>query len=364
MKPFPFAVLAALTAAVAGAALYAVAVRTTETAPEVAVGAPLMPGLTEHINQVVAMTIAGGGGSVTVARPGPDSDRWTVADKANYPAALDQVRRTILGLDAAKTLEPRTVRPEQYGKLQVDDAGAVHLSLRLADGSALPTVLVGKIVVSPNSDHPVHQFYARRAGEAQSWLAVGQVPSLTIDPMQWVDRTLPAVVARRVMTVTVSRPGVAPLTITRSDAKQPDFTVDGLKAGAKPKQATVNEWASAVEFLSFEDVAKQDPASQPRADTTFTTIRTFDGVVLTVRIDRHDDKPWATFAAEVDSAQAAKAAAQPEAGAPDPVHEVQEIQERTAAWSYRLSEYAAKELAPEADDLTEKPAKPAAPAAP
>ena len=166
------------------------------------------------------------------------------------------------------------------------------------------------------------------------------------------------------MTVTVSRPGVAPLTITRSDAKQPDFTVDGLKAGAKPKQATVNEWASAVEFLSFEDVAKQDPASQPRADTTFTTIRTFDGVVLTVRIDRHDDKPWATFAAEVDSAQAAKAAAQPEAGAPDPVHEVQEIQERTAAWSYRLSEYAAKELAPEADDLTEKPAKPAAPAAP
>ena len=101
MRPFTFVLLATVTAAVAVEAVHMVRDQAADTAPEVTGGAPLVPGLNEHINQVVALTVAGGRGSVTIARSGPDSDRWTVAEKANYPAALDQVRRVILGVDAA-----------------------------------------------------------------------------------------------------------------------------------------------------------------------------------------------------------------------------------------------------------------------
>ena len=360
MRPFTFVLLATVTAAVAVEAVHMVRDQAADTAPEVTGGAPLVPGLNEHINQVVALTVAGGRGSVTIARSGPDSDRWTVAEKANYPAALDQVRRVILGVDAAKTLEPRTSRPDQYSKLQVDEAGAVHVTLRTADGQAVPTLLVGKAVVAASPEHPVHQFYARRDGEAQSWLAVGQLPSLAIDPMQWVERSLPTVATARVMAVTVSRSGVVPLTISRSDAAQQTFTVADLPAGATAKPLKVNELAAAAEFLAFEDVEAVDPAVQPEADSTVTTIRSFDGLVLTIRLDHRDGKSWARFSAALDPARVTKDATSP--GGIDPAQEVKDIQDRTAGWRYRLSDSAAKDLAPSLDDVIDKPAKAETPA--
>ncbi len=362
MKPVPFAILATVTAAVVGAAVYAVVVRTAETAPEVTGGTPLIAGLGDQINQVVELTVSGRGGSVTIARLGPDSDRWTVTEKANYPAALQQVRRTLLALKDARTLEPRTLKPEQYGKLDVDDAGATRVALRTADGQTLPVLLVGKTVASVTPEHPVHQFYARRAGEAQSWLAEGELPQLATDPMPWVDRTLPTLVGDRVMAVTVSRSGAPSLTVVRTEPGQHDFTVEGLPEGAKPKQAKVNELATAADFLSFEDVAKRDPAGQSAAESAVTTLRAFDGEVLTVHINWRDGKPWADVSAELDPVQAAKGGARPAAGAagaPNPAQEVKDVQERTAAWSYRLPDYLAKALAPRADDLTEKANPPA-----
>jgi hypothetical protein len=364
MKPITFAVFAAVTAAVAGAALYTVANRSAETLPEVAGGAPLVPGLTDQINQVVALTVSGAGASVTITRPTPDSDHWSVDEKAGYPAALDQVRQTILAVAGTRTLEPRTIKPEQYSKLQVDDAGAIRVALRTADGRTLPVLLVGKSAASSSPDHPVLHFYARLAGEAQSWLAVGQLPSLSTDPMQWVERSLPGLPEARVRAVTVSRPGVAPLTISRKDAGQKDFTVEGLPADARPNQVRLNQLATVADFLSFDDVAKRDPAILPDADTVVTTLHAFDGEVLTIRIDRRNGKSWASFTAETEAVPTAAPNAPAPAGQPDPAQEVRNTQERTAAWSYRLPDYSAKELTPGVDDLTEKPPAASEPAKP
>ena len=337
-------VLGGVTAAAVVAAVIAVAARNAATAPESAAAGPLVPGLADRINQVTALTVAAGDKTVTISRPNPDSPQWTVAEKAGYPAALEQVRRTVLALAEARTVEPRTAKPEQYAKLGVDDAGATRLTLRTADGKELPGLLIGKAAQSGD-------LYARRAGEPQSWLTDSRLAPPAADPMQWLDRPLPFVARDKVKSVSIARPGAPLLTVGRKTADQKDFTVTGLPKDAKPKQSAVNQQASAAEFLSFEDVTKLDPAAKPDPAAVVATVRAFDGEVLAIRISQRDGKPWATFAASLEPGKTG-----------DVEKTVKDIQTRYAGWSYRLPDYLAKDLTHSADDLTEKAE--AAPAAP
>ena len=336
MKPKSFVILVAATTVCLAAAVYAVATRTADNAPEAADNAPLIPGLSDRLNQVVALTVKSGTGpTTTISRPAADSDAWADQEKAGYPVAADQLRRILLALAEAKTLEPRTARPDQYAKLAVDDAGALRVLLRTADGQTLPALLVGKTATADS-------FYARRTEDARSWLAQGKLAGLAADPMQWLDRSLPALPAERVIAVTVDRPG-AVLSITRKDPKDKDFTVTGLAANAKLNQSVIARVAGAAEFLSFEDVARLDPTEKPTADTVTTTFRTADGDVLAIRIDRHDGKPWANFSGE--------------SGTSTPKLDLA----RFGSWRYRLPDYTAKDLTPGPEDLVEKPAAAAPP---
>ncbi len=347
MKPQSFVILSVATAVVLGAAIVAVVNRTANTSAPVAEGAPLVPGLAEQLNQVVALTVSHDGLVATLARPAADSDVWTVTEKAGYAATLDQVRTTLLALSEAKALEPRTAKPDQYAKIAVDDGGATHVTLRTADGRTLPELLVGKTAGSGNAG----SFYARRVGEAQSWLAEGRVQDLSADPQHWLERTLPAVSADRLIAVTVSRPGGAVLSISRKDLAEKLFTATGLPAGKAPDQAAINRLAASAEFLSFDDVAHLDQAETPAAASVTTTFHTADGETLTIVIDHRDGKSWARFARAGDTAMAKTEAS------------------RYASWRYRLPDYATKELAPDATDLVEKAAPsesqpPGTPAAP
>ena len=342
MNPKRFAVFAGLTLAALTAALLAVHDRDAAPAAEAGVGQPLIPGLSARLNQVTVLVLSGAGQSVTLARPDPESDRWSIVEKSGHPADAAEVRRAILGLAGAKTVEPRTANPEQYPKLAVDEAGATLITLRGADGAELPSLALGKSVAAASPDHP-GSFYARRLAEPQSWLAEGRLPPLAADPMQWLPRELPGMPRARVASVTVARPGAGELAIARNSPETADFIATGLPRATKPRQGKINELAGAAEFLTLEDVAAADPAATP---TVTTTLRSFEGEVLSIRISRRDDQSWASFSATLEGANRS----------PEAARRVAELQARYQGWSYRLPESAARELAPTPDELTE-PAK-------
>ena len=341
--------LAAVTVLVVIAAIIAVTNRSAETAPDTANTGPLVPGLTERLNQVTALVITAGDHSVTISRPDPDSPHWTVAEKAGYPASPDAVRRTLLGLSEARTLEPRTAIPDKYAKLAVDEAHATRITLHTADnqasGQALPVVLIGKPAQGDS-------FYARRAGEAQSWLAEGHLPTPSTTPLSWLDRELPGLARSRVMSVTITRTGTPALIVSRKDAGQTDFAVTGLPAGAltgaKIKQSAANELAGAIEILSFEDVAKAEVESKPAPDVVTARFATFDGEVLTFRTQHRDKQSWVSLTASFEAPKTD--------GKPDEIQRtVQEIQSRYSGWRYRLPETAVKDLTRTAETLIEAP---------
>lgn len=337
-----FLALGGLTAAVVVAAGIAVSARSDRTAGPTEGTGPLLPGLAGRINDVTTLTLAAGGKTVTISRPDATSSAWTVTEKSGYPAALDQVRSTIVGLSAAMAVEPRTADPARYERLGIGEAGAIHLTVRTIDGKELPTLLIGKAAQGGG-------VYARRAGEAQSWLTDSHIGVPATDPMQWLNRELPTIPPDKVLSVTVVRPGAPPLTRSRNDAGQKDFTVSGLPAGAKPKQSAVNEASGVLTYLSFEDVAKDDPPAKPDPAPKVTTIRSADGLILTVRLALHDDNWWATFSATVEPGKSGEVEQTAAA-----------IRARHEGWRYRVTDFTVHTLAPTADDLIEKPEAPPA----
>src|SRR5206468_6175363 len=46
---------------------------------------------------------------------------WAVIEKGNYPAAPGRVRQLLLGLADLTLVEPKTARPELFGRLDLDD---------------------------------------------------------------------------------------------------------------------------------------------------------------------------------------------------------------------------------------------------
>jgi hypothetical protein len=360
MNTRSFALLALFASAVVLSAVIAVGERREAGKPEPA-AAPLVPGLAAGVNQVVALSVQGAGQQVTLSRPGADSAAWRVEERDGYPAAADEVKRTILALAEARTLEPRTAKPELYAKLGVDEpeqkgSSAVRLSLKLADGRVLLPVLLGRSAAAASADHP-GTFYARRAGEAASWLAEGRVSAVPTDPVRWLDRSaLPALPHDRVMSVTTRHPDGTAVTASRTDPDQKDFAATGLPEGAKVRQSTVNFLADALEFPAIEDVGR---AEAPPAEAITTEFRTFDGAVLTLTLVRIEGKPWISLSPAFDAEQAAKGAALNHPGLlPAAAVEaaVKAWAERNAGWRYRLSDYAAADLSRRPEDLVEKEA--------
>jgi hypothetical protein len=342
----------------------AIAVETTRKSDESVGMQPtlLFPGLGAKVGAITAITVAGAKEKLTIVKSNEaDSPSgWAVKEKADYPAKADAVKAAIAGLVDSKAVEPRTDQPDLYGKIGVEDidkpdSKAVRLAVADAGGKELAALLLGTTKSYESGSHPA-QVYVRKPGEARSWLAEGRLEIKT-DPMTWIDREVTKISRDRIMAVEIDQPGGDKVLQSRTDPKQEDWTVTGLPAGAKPKVTDLNGTASALEFLTCENVTKASDVAFDKP--VVATFRSFDGLVVTVKSVKKDGKPWIQLAATYDGAQAAKntptkpaapagdkAAADAASGASskpadDVAKEAAEIQRKFGPWAYQLPDYQA-----------------------
>ena len=301
----------------------------------------LFPGLGAKVGDIAAISVAGAKQKLTIAKLGEAG--WVVKEKSDYPAKPDAVKSAVAGMVDIKAVESRTDQPDLYSKIGVDDidkpdAKAIRLAFTDAGGKGLAALLLGTTKAYGSDSHPA-QIYVRKPGEARSWLAEGRLEIKT-DPMTWIDKELTKISRDRVMSVEVVQPGGDKVLQSRTDGKQENWTVTGLPAGAKPKVTDLNGTASALEFLSCEDVAKAADVSFDKP--VLATFRTFDGLVVTVKSVKKDGKPWIELAASFDAQQAAKAAA----AAPKPANDAaKDAKSVPAAAAGEASDAVAKEAA-------------------
>ncbi|HLT76857.1 MAG TPA: DUF4340 domain-containing protein [Ferrovibrio sp.] len=331
---------------------------------------PLFPGLTAKVNDVAGLEIATSKALFRIER-GESADQWTMPSREGYPVRADLVRKNILGIAGLESIEPRTDKPEHYDLLQVsepdqykpaDDAaksdpGPILVRLTDARPEALASIIVGKVKSYPVGGKP-GQYHVRKPSEARAWLAQG-ILELPADPAQWLVKDLIKVDRARVARATVTHPDGEVLTIVRAPAKPDssgvDFTPDPMPAGLVIKsQFDVNAVAGALNWLSFDDVARADSKDFSKAVTT--EIVTLDGMKVTVRSIPAEDgkKVWVTLAATFDPALAQPdAEVKPE----EAKKQAEEGMARVDGWAYLINESTGRDLTRRLNDLIEPPKK-------
>lgn len=327
--------------------------RQPEVRTEIATGGPLFPDLMNRVNDVTRIDLASSKGTATIAR---DGDLWVVLQKDGYPADPNLVKAAVVGIAQATIVDARTALPDLYDRIGVQDPdtqGSTSTRLTLGAGDKpLASLILGNESGRGGAGQAA-TLYARKPGEAQSWLVRGPAERLEADPMRWVDRTVPRLPRERLASVVIRQPDGTELRLSRPSPADKTFTATGLPEGAQPKASAIDETVGALGYLTFEDVGKADPAWFENGTTA--VFRSFDGLVLTVRQTKHADARWLTFDAAFD-AEAAKAHPGAEGLLKPEEAEAQakDWQARFAGWSYKVYDALGEDFARKPDDVVQK----------
>jgi hypothetical protein len=347
MRAITVAALGVITAITVAGTAVVVAERQPATA--LAKGQRVFPGLEDKLAGAQSIEIAKHDGKFAIVRRG---ETWVVPDKSDYPARADMVRKALVGLAELETVDAKTRNPELYGRLNLQDVAtdgskAVQIAVKDGQDGVLAALLIGKKRSTPvgaSGAGSPEMLYVRKVGDAQTWLAQGQV-EVRDSALDWAQRDIVDVAGDKVASVELDKPGAKPLVVQRDKPDDKDLKIRDMPANKAVKsQWDVNALAGLLESMTFDDVAKDGsfPVGAPKGIDRF---RTKDGLTVTVTLLPKDDETWIKVEAAGEGDAAAKA---------------KEISARTAGWLYKVPDYKRDKLLAKLDDLIQDPPKPEA----
>ena len=382
-----FVILTAVTAVVAVAAI--VVESGTSATTRVTAGEKLFPDLASSLAGVARIEVAEHDKSFTVMRNG---DAWTLRERGGYRVDPDVVKRVLTALVEMETVEAKTDKPASYPRLQVEDVAAkdaksLQIILKNAGGKDLARLLVGKPRES-KTGAAADRLYVRRPGDAQSWL-VRSTLAVDKDPVRWLDRKIVDIGRDRVSRVTTVQPDGARLVIAKDKpGEDGKFALQGtVPAGMKAKSAgDLGAPAGALASLEFDDVKPVAEVEFGKKPVGVAEYRTFDGLVISVKMSEVDGNVWGLVSASVDEASRVvppaaptkpdaakkdetakpgddkasdkKAADEKTAPAAKSLDEVKKdaaaITARVQGWAYKLPSFAVRSFQSKMADMVEK----------
>ena len=259
-----FIVALAAAIVVIAAALFVSHLRGTSE-PE---GGLLMPQLSAQLGSVTSVTIRKGAALPAVMLH-KQADRWTVAQRADYPADIAKLRKLLQSLASARIVEEKTSDPANYHALGVespDAADAIGTEIKIVAPDSTYSIVVGKPSAGGN--------FVRFSQQARG-LLVSPGVSPDAEPRDWIDARLLDIKAAQVKQVEVK------------PARGPSFTRKDTDFGA-------------LVDLSALDVAPADSVDFKGATTANFTLA--DGGVTTLTGVSVQDKHWISVTSSTDSA--------------------------------------------------------------
>jgi hypothetical protein len=355
--------LVGLTAAAVLAVAGAVTVSLTGTSPssDMPSSARLFPSLAGQVNDVGRIAIARKDETVTVVKKG---DTWVVAEKYDYPAAFDKVRKLLVDLAELRPLEQKTSTPSVFATLELEDlseadAKSALVTVKGTDDKDFLALYVGKQRFSRGSSGG-DGTYVRKAGDNQTWLTKGR---LQVDKgvATWLDKIIADVARERIAKVTVVQPDGAKLVVTRSTPAEKNFTIVDMPKNRKAKsEYDVNNLAGPLERLELDDVRPAAEVTAP-AKAGYAELVTFDGLLVRATLVPKDDQVWLQFATQFTPPAAAPSEQDVKDGklkTPDEVKkEAETLAAKTSAWAYRIADWKLDNLRKKVGDLLEEEKK-------
>ena len=286
---------------------------------------PFFPGLESQLQGVARIRVESKKGVLDVVRQ--QGGRWTVPERANYPASLEEVQKSLVGLAALQTIEPKTSRPDWFHYVNLDappKGNGVRISVSDSSGKTIASAIFGATEDIGDSSGAVGIF-ALKSGETQSWL-VRSVFEPKPDPGDWMDKTMVKVDRERIQEVDVAPLSGPAYAARREKPNEPDFKLLHPPSGREPtNEAAADGVASALAGFGFEDV-------RPVGQVDFSkgariTTKTFDGLTVAATVTQIGPDYWAKLVATADPAH------------PEAQREAAQIAAQTSPWAYKLPAY-------------------------
>jgi hypothetical protein len=305
------AVMIAALLAISGA-LY---LSTQRNLPRDPHGLALLPSLAGELNTVSSLTVRKGAAPpVTVHQQG---ERWTVAERADYPADLVKLKKLLLALSDAKIREEKTSNPDSYAIIGVEDPsqpGATGTQIVLTAQNGKLAVIVGKSAGEGT--------FVRRAGEKTSYIVEPGI-SVEAEPRYWIDTRLLDIPTDKIQSIESKPASGAAFSVHRVAASPPKpadnksgspstaapaadkFVLDGVPSGRQAADSqTLAPSPAHFSNLNVEDVV---PAGDIDFSRPSTVTVLADGNVITFTGAVIGDKRWVKVAAPKDATLSAKA---------------------------------------------------------
>lgn len=269
---------------------------------------------------------------------------WVLPARGDYPASFEQVRKTLVGLAALETIEPKTARPDWLHYLDLDappQGNGTLIEIGDDQGRVLASLIVGK---SEDIGDPsgATGLFVRKPGEDQSWLVKSVVaPASSIG--EWLNKSVVTVDPSRIHEADFSPAGGPAFALVKAKQTDLDFALASVPHGrAAGDPGTLDSAAQALGSFAFDDVRPASDLDFDHGASRLVT-KTFDGLVVTVDIVKQGDDVWARVFA----------ASQP--GQPDADKEASDINAHAAGWAFHLPSYVGGQFAASLDSLL-KPA--------
>jgi Domain of unknown function (DUF4340) len=318
------AVMIAALLAISGA-LYLSSQRNLPRDPH---GLALLPSLAGELNTVSSLTVRKGAAApVTVHQQG---ERWTVAERADYPADLPKLKKLLLALSDAKIREEKTSNPDSYAIIGVEDPsqpGATGTQIELTAQNGKLAVIVGKSAGEGT--------FVRRAGEKTSYIVEPGI-SVEAEPRYWIDTRLLDIPTDKIQSIESKPASGAAFSVHRVAASPPKpadnksgspstaasaanppagpppvpaadkFVLDGVPSGRQAADSqTLAPSPAHFSNLNVEDVVPAGDIDFSKPSTVTVTLA--DGSVITFTGAVIGDKRWIKVAAPKDATLSAKA---------------------------------------------------------
>ena len=255
----------------------------------------LLPGLSEHLNEVSKLTILEAKDTVLAAISKSDKN-WVVENRDNYIADITAVRKTFKTLADAKLIEAKTSNPENYRKLGVEDTNE-------------PSAQGVRIVID-GLDHDVNFIagnkgnagdnsqYIRIVGEEQSWL-INKNLDLNKDATNWLKKDIFDIPPERIKNIKIKHSDENIIELANKGTAQFEFDLlNALPDGKTVLESEIYQVANALSSLQLTDVVLSENVDLKNAQHVLTTFQTFDG--LTIKVDSYtiDNQTYAMLQIE------------------------------------------------------------------
>ena len=350
MKPSTFFGFAGITAASVVAAVFAVSTQSDKISLTAGTEAAF-PKLLAAVNDVAKIEFKNSKGSFSISR---DGDEWGMDQKGGYRVEFEKVKSAIVSLSQFKLIEQKTSDPERYERLEVampnsPESKGRFVVLKKQDDSILASAVIGKL--SPNLfGSGGAGTYIRRIGDKETWLARGKV-DLGEEPSNWMARTIVDYGQEKVQRATITHPDGHTFSISKMAETDKNFVLDNVPVGRKLKNSDeLNPLGGVMWRMMFDDVKKADQQKWPDKQWT-AHYSTWSGVRVTIQTAKVDGEFWGRFSAKIDEGvtdEAKKNTASQIA---------KEINQRTANWSYKLTDGDSEKLTFPVDEYLVKSKK-------